>query len=196
MCRSTAGRGRHCARRRGGSACRPPRRSALFPGGAADLVAGFSRWADRRMLDRLEAAAARTAARRRAHRAGDRHPRSTSWRRGARRCGARLTVLALPQNVPLGAAAALRDGRRHLVRRRRRTRPISAFTPSARAWRRSRPRRCSIGSKTARRRLCRHARLRRTPTRGRRPASAAPAASIAAAADHLPNPLRLLRPLR
>jgi ubiquinone biosynthesis protein COQ9 len=29
---------------------------ALFPGGALDLVAAFSRWADRRMLDRLEAA--------------------------------------------------------------------------------------------------------------------------------------------
>ena len=31
---------------------------ALFPGGAADLVAAFSGWADRRMLDRLEALAA------------------------------------------------------------------------------------------------------------------------------------------
>lgn len=30
---------------------------ALFPGGPPDLVAGFSRWADRRMLDRLERAA-------------------------------------------------------------------------------------------------------------------------------------------
>ena len=28
---------------------------ALFPGGAADLVAAFSRWADQRMLDRFEA---------------------------------------------------------------------------------------------------------------------------------------------
>jgi ubiquinone biosynthesis protein COQ9 len=28
---------------------------ALFPGGAADLVAAFSRWADQRLLDRLEA---------------------------------------------------------------------------------------------------------------------------------------------
>ena len=27
---------------------------ALFPGGAADLVAAFSRWADQRLLDRLE----------------------------------------------------------------------------------------------------------------------------------------------
>lgn len=29
---------------------------ALFPGGAPDLVAAFSRWADRRMLERLEVA--------------------------------------------------------------------------------------------------------------------------------------------
>ena len=29
---------------------------ALFPGGAADLVAAFSRWADQRLLDRLETA--------------------------------------------------------------------------------------------------------------------------------------------
>ncbi|MGH7116983.1 MAG: COQ9 family protein, partial [Stellaceae bacterium] len=28
---------------------------ALFPGGGAGLVAGFSRWVNRRMLDRLEA---------------------------------------------------------------------------------------------------------------------------------------------
>src|SRR5689334_20403495 len=30
---------------------------ALFPRGAVDMVAAFSRWADRQMLDRLEAAA-------------------------------------------------------------------------------------------------------------------------------------------
>ncbi|MGH7092080.1 MAG: COQ9 family protein, partial [Stellaceae bacterium] len=28
---------------------------ALFPGGGAGLVAGFSRWVNRRMIDRLEA---------------------------------------------------------------------------------------------------------------------------------------------
>ncbi len=33
-----------------------PEAEALFPGGAADLVAEFSRWADRGMLDRIEAA--------------------------------------------------------------------------------------------------------------------------------------------
>ena len=70
----------------------PEEALALFPGGAADLVAGFSHWADQRMLDRLEAQpvevaleAARTptASPRRWRRA------SKSSSRGVKRCAAR-----------------------------------------------------------------------------------------------------------
>ena len=74
---------------------------ALFPGGAADLVAAFSRWADRRMLDRLEGAAldelGTTARIRLALRT--RFDVLTSAREAVRRA---LAELALPQNAVLG----------------------------------------------------------------------------------------------
>lgn len=73
---------------------------ALFPGGAADLVACFSRWADRQMLDRLETLPLdplRTAERI-ALAIGVRLEFLEPWREAARRA---LTVLALPQNAPL-----------------------------------------------------------------------------------------------
>jgi ubiquinone biosynthesis protein COQ9 len=74
---------------------------ALFPGGAADLVAGFSHWADLRMLDRLEALpldAAHTTDRI-AQAIATRLEIVEPWREAVRRA---LTVLALPQNTPLG----------------------------------------------------------------------------------------------
>ncbi len=101
MCRSTAGRARPCARRRGGSACRPAKRWRCFRAVPADLVAGFSRWADRRMLDRLEALPLEALRGSRADRARRSAFGSKSSSRGARRCGGRLTVLALPQHAPL-----------------------------------------------------------------------------------------------
>jgi ubiquinone biosynthesis protein COQ9 len=74
---------------------------ALFPRGAVDLVAAFSRWADRRMLDRLEGAvldelrlSGRIALALRL-----RFEALAPWREAVRRS---LAVLALPQNVPLG----------------------------------------------------------------------------------------------
>jgi ubiquinone biosynthesis protein COQ9 len=78
----------------------------LFPGGAADLVAGFSRWADLRMLDRLEAPPFAAPPLEAAH-ATDRVAQAITarleivepWREAVRRA---LTVLALPQNAPLG----------------------------------------------------------------------------------------------
>jgi ubiquinone biosynthesis protein COQ9 len=73
---------------------------ALFPGGAADLAAGFSRWADQRMLDRLEAVpfeGARTSERV-ARAIATRLEIVEPWREAVRRA---LTVLALPQNAPL-----------------------------------------------------------------------------------------------
>ena len=75
--------------------------AALFPRGAVDLVAAFSRWADRRMLDRLEGAvldelrlSARIALALRL-----RFEALAPWREAVRRT---LSVLALPHNVPLG----------------------------------------------------------------------------------------------
>jgi ubiquinone biosynthesis protein COQ9 len=80
----------------------PDEAAALFPRGAPDLVAGFSRWADRRMLDWFEAAPA------------DGHSLSgrvrlaldlrfevvAPWREAVRRA---LAVLALPPHAALGA---------------------------------------------------------------------------------------------
>jgi ubiquinone biosynthesis protein COQ9 len=75
--------------------------AALFPRGAPDLVAGFSRWADRRMLDWYEAAppeAGGTAARiKRA--LGLRLEVVAPWREAVRRA---LSVLALPPHAALG----------------------------------------------------------------------------------------------
>lgn len=74
---------------------------ALFPRGAADLVAGFSRWADRRMLDRIDGAVLdelgttgriRLALETRFDLLGP-------WREAVRRA---LAELALPQNAALG----------------------------------------------------------------------------------------------
>lgn len=75
---------------------------ALFPRGAPDIVAAFSRWADRQMLDRYEAAAADdegTAAR--VRRALEfRFEVVAPWREAVRRA---LSVLAMPPHAALGA---------------------------------------------------------------------------------------------
>jgi ubiquinone biosynthesis protein COQ9 len=75
--------------------------TALFPGGAADLVAGFSRWADQRLLDRLETSPLDQL------RISDRIAFALTtrleilepWREAVRHA---LAVLALPQHAPLG----------------------------------------------------------------------------------------------
>ena len=74
---------------------------ALFPRGAADLVAEFSRWADRQMLERLAREADETLglSRRVAAALRLRFEVMLPWREGVRRG---LSVLALPHNVPLG----------------------------------------------------------------------------------------------
>ena len=73
---------------------------ALFPGGAADMVAVFSHWADREMLLRLEGAFAEpTSLSRRVMTALRlRFELLLPWREAVRRG---LSVLALPQNGPL-----------------------------------------------------------------------------------------------
>jgi ubiquinone biosynthesis protein COQ9 len=74
---------------------------ALFPRGAPDIVAAFSAWADRRMLDRFEATASETAgtASRVKRALGLRFEVVEPWREAVRRA---LSVLALPPHAVLG----------------------------------------------------------------------------------------------
>src|SRR5260370_25899621 len=73
---------------------------ALFPRGAPDMVAAFSRWADRQMLDRLEATPVEpvSLSRRVALALRLRFEVLTPWRAAGRRG---LSVLALPHNAAL-----------------------------------------------------------------------------------------------
>jgi ubiquinone biosynthesis protein COQ9 len=75
--------------------------AALFPRGAPDLIAAFSHWADRQMLERLQGAVAEPAGL--SHRVALAiHLRLEvllPWREAVRRG---LSVLALPQNAGLG----------------------------------------------------------------------------------------------
>lgn len=73
---------------------------ALFPGGAADLVACFSRWADRRMFERLDSLPldGLRIPQRIALAIGLRLEILEPWREAVRRA---LVVLALPQHAPL-----------------------------------------------------------------------------------------------
>jgi ubiquinone biosynthesis protein COQ9 len=74
---------------------------SLFPNGAAEFVACFSRWADDRMLDRFEAMGPEPS------RISDRVALAIAtrlevirpWREAVRRA---LSVLALPRHAPLG----------------------------------------------------------------------------------------------
>jgi ubiquinone biosynthesis protein COQ9 len=74
---------------------------ALFPRGALDMVAAFSRWADRQMLDRFEAAPPEPLSLSRRIARALRIwfeillPAREAVRRG-------MAVLAMPQNAPLG----------------------------------------------------------------------------------------------
>lgn len=74
---------------------------ALFPRGAPDLIAAFSHWADRQMLERLETAFAEpvSLSRRVALALQLRFEVLLPWREAVRRG---LSVLAMPQNAPLG----------------------------------------------------------------------------------------------
>jgi ubiquinone biosynthesis protein COQ9 len=75
---------------------------ALFPRGAPDLVAGFSRWADHRMLDGYESAPPEgEGTSGRVKRAlGLRFEVVAPWREAVRRA---LSVLAMPPHTALGA---------------------------------------------------------------------------------------------
>ena len=75
---------------------------ALFPSGAAELVACFSRWADARMLDRLEAIVPEPlhVSDRIALAIATRLEIIAPWREAVRRA---LSVLAWPRLAPLGS---------------------------------------------------------------------------------------------
>ena len=78
-----------------------PEALALFPRGAPDLIAAFSHWADRQMLQRLEAAPVElvSLSRRVELAMRLRFEVLLPWREAVRRG---LSVLAMPQNAPLG----------------------------------------------------------------------------------------------
>jgi ubiquinone biosynthesis protein COQ9 len=75
--------------------------TALFPRGAPDMIAGFSHWADRRMLERLDAESLDTLSlsRRVALALRLRFLVLAPYREGMRRG---LSVLAMPHNTALG----------------------------------------------------------------------------------------------
>jgi len=89
---------RRAARRHG---IAPEEATALFPRGAPDLVAGFSRWIDRRLFDRLEVAplALPSVSSRIKLALNLRLEIVAPWREAVR---ASLPVLALPHNAALG----------------------------------------------------------------------------------------------
>jgi len=80
----------------------PDEAVALFPGGGPDLVAEFSRWADRRMLDRLETLPPETdrVSARIRHAVLTRFDIVAPWREAVRHA---LSVLAVPPHAVLGA---------------------------------------------------------------------------------------------
>lgn len=166
---------------------------ALFPGGAPDMIAEFSHWADRQMLERLrqEAAGAASVSQRVASALRLRFEVLLPWREAVRRA---LSILAMPHNAPL----ALRllydtvDAIWHGVGDR--ATDFSFYTKRATLagivaaatlyWLDDRSPECADTQAFIERRLAGLHRL--TALRER----------VAAAADRLPNPLRLLQPPR
>jgi ubiquinone biosynthesis protein COQ9 len=164
---------------------------ALFPGGAADLVACFSRWADRRMVDRLAdlpldplrvperiALAVRI-----------RLDLVSPWREAVRRA---LSVLALPFNVPLALRLlyetvdamwyAAGDAATDFSFYTKRATLAGVYSATLLYWLDDRSPEAADTQAFLERRLADVGQI--TETRRR----------LAAAADRLPNPLRLLHP--
>jgi ubiquinone biosynthesis protein COQ9 len=166
---------------------------ALFSGGPAELVARFSRWADRRMLDRLESLplAQLRAAERIALAVNIRLEIVEPWREAVRRG---LAVLTLPQHAPLalrllyetvdGTWYAAGDSATDFSFYTKRATLAGIYTATLLYWLEDR----SAGFADTRvfldRRLADVARVGEARHR------------LQTALDRLPNPLRLLRPLR
>ncbi len=167
--------------------------AALFPGGPADLVAGFSRWADHRMLDRLETLPLEPlrVSERVALAIGARLDIIAPWREAVRRA---LAVLALPQNAPLavrllyetvdGVWYAAGDAATDFSFYSKRLTLAAIYAATVLYWLEDRSPGFADTRAFVDKRLADVARI----GRARR--------DLAAAIDRLPNPLRLLRPLR
>ena len=166
---------------------------ALFPRGAPDLVAAFSRWADRRMLDRLEGAvldelrlSARIALALRL-----RFEAMAPWHEAVRRAAA---VLAMPLNVPLGLRLlyetvdgiwyAVRDNSTDFSFYTKRASLAGIHTAATLYWLEDKSAGFADTQAFIERRL---ADLHRFGGLRQR---------LAEAADRMPNPLRVLRPSR
>jgi ubiquinone biosynthesis protein COQ9 len=166
---------------------------ALFPRGAPDLVAGFSRWADRRMLDWYEAAppeGSGTSARiKRA--LGLRFEVVAPWREVVRRA---LSVLAMPPHAALGVRLvyetvdgiwyAAGDTATDFSFYTKRATLAGVYGATLLFWLEDRSEGCIDTAAFIDRRLADVARLGAARHR------------LEAALERLPNPLRLLRPAR
>jgi ubiquinone biosynthesis protein COQ9 len=166
---------------------------ALFSRGAPDLVAGFSRWADRRALDWFETAPPETSSTAgRIKRALElRFEVVAPWREAVRRA---LAVLALPPHAALGLRLlyetvdglwyAAGDASTDFSFYTKRATLAGVYTATLLYWLEDRSEDFAETRAFIDRRLADVARLGKARER------------LEAALDRLPNPLRLLRPVR
>jgi ubiquinone biosynthesis protein COQ9 len=166
---------------------------ALFPRGAIDMVAAFSRWADRQMLDRLEAAPPEplSLSRRIARALRIRFEILLPVREAVRRG---MSVLAMPQNAPLGMRLlyetvdgiwyAVGDTSTDFSFYTKRASLAAIYSAAMLFWLDDRSPGCVETDAFVERRLADLHRL--TELRER----------FEAAAERLPNPLRFFRPVR
>jgi ubiquinone biosynthesis protein COQ9 len=166
---------------------------ALFPRGAVDMVAAFSRWADRQVLDRLETIPVEpvSLSRRIALALRLRFGLLLPWREAVRRG---MAVLALPQNAAFGLRLlyetvdgtwyAVGDTSTDFSFYTKRASLAAIYAAATLFWLDDRSPGCIETEAFVDRRLADLHRL--TELRQR----------IEAAAERLPNPFRLLRPTR
>jgi ubiquinone biosynthesis protein COQ9 len=166
---------------------------ALLPRGPIDMVAAFSRWADRQMLDRLEAAPPESLSlsRRISRALRVRLELLLPFREAVRRG---MTVLAMPQNAPLGLRLlyetvdgiwyAVGDNSTDFSFYTKRASLAAIYSAAMLFWLDDRSPGSIETDAFVERRLADLHRL--TELRGR----------FEAAAERLPNPLRFFRPVR
>jgi len=171
----------------------PGEAEALFPRGAPDMIAAFSQWADRQMLQRLEKEPAEpvSLSRRIALALRLRFEVLMPWREAVRRG---LSVLAMPQNAALGLRLlydsvdaiwyGVGDRATDFSFYTRRATLAGIYAGAVLYWLDDRSADFADTEAFIERRLADLHRL--TGWRKR----------LAAAADNLPNPFRLLRPSR